>query len=264
VFTAATFAATTVGDIVVAGDATFGAAAVPGGNVTVSGTLSIGTSGSLTVAAGKTLANAGTVALTGTGSVVLATAGATTGGAKLTGVGKLTAQDLEIVGGDGWTANLTTGNTAAQVTIASTATAGQSSITGGTSTALIGGTDATITQKAGTASNSLTLTTVTVDVSTAGSLVLKGAASNGAKVSLTASTAIIKGGETSGAALTGTLASLGGSATATVDTLNTNTIIKAKNSLIESITGGTAAGVITAVGTTDVVLDKDATATVGT
>jgi hypothetical protein len=127
----------------------------------------------------------------GTGGTLTLT-GADSDGAKLTGAGKLTAQDLEVVGGTGgWTA------TTANVTIASTATAGQSSITGGSSAVLTGGTDATITQNAGTSGNSLTLTTVTVDVSTAGSLVLKGDATNGAKVAMGANTSIIKAGSDS-------------------------------------------------------------------
>jgi filamentous hemagglutinin len=69
--TAATFANTTVGDIAINGKATFGAAAVPGGNVTVgaAGDLTVAASpGALTLASGKTLTVNG--ALTVTGSIV--------------------------------------------------------------------------------------------------------------------------------------------------------------------------------------------------
>ncbi|MDR1230100.1 MAG: hypothetical protein LBK61_01725 [Spirochaetaceae bacterium] len=193
----------------------FTGAAAPTGDVTVEGTgnLTVSGSGSLTIAEGKTLSNAGTVALTDTASLVLTTASAVasaaTDGAKITGAGTLTAQDLEITGE--WQAILTSNDATEFVTIASTADAGKSTITGSTTTGkaeLAGGASGRITQKAGTASNALTLTTVTIDVSTDGEVNLVGADSNGAELVLTAA-AIIKGSGSGSALTTGDITHIG-------------------------------------------------------
>jgi hypothetical protein len=71
--TAATFAAATVGDIVIDGTATLNAAAVPGGDVKVGGTLTLAATGSLTVAGGQNLLvkNGGSLNLYATASKVV-------------------------------------------------------------------------------------------------------------------------------------------------------------------------------------------------
>jgi hypothetical protein len=263
VLSAATFASTTVGDIVIDGTATFGAAAVPGGDVKVAGSLAV--TGSLTVAAGAELAIAGAVNLTGTGSVVLTTAtSGTTGGAKITGTGKLTAQDAEIVGGTGgWLAVLDSGTAEESVTIASTATAGQATITGSTdatTASLKGGAGATITQKSGTASNSLTLTTVTVDLSADGSFTLKGAGTNGATVVLASTAAIIKGAGTTGAVTTANITAVGSVAIANL-TIGTSVVFTDDTSgnAFETIVGAGSDNSIEAK--VDLTLDKTTTLT---
>jgi hypothetical protein len=194
-FTAATFAGTTVGDIVINGAATFGAAAVPGGDVKVgaTGTLTVPTGGSLTIDDGKTLANAGTVALTGTGSLVL-TSAVSTSGAKITGAGKVTAGKTEIVGGtSGWQA---VGTHSSYVTIASV-DADTASIAGASGEVFTAqGAGATITQLAG-ANNALTIAADTViDLATGGSIVLKKqtASETVATLTFTANSSIVKAG----------------------------------------------------------------------
>jgi hypothetical protein len=94
-FTAATFVGTTVGDIVINGDAEFGAAAVPGGDVKVgaTGTLTVSSSGSLAVTNTKTIVVGeapNTVTLTK--ATITGTAGATLVGA--TGTLTLTNSDI--------------------------------------------------------------------------------------------------------------------------------------------------------------------------
>jgi hypothetical protein len=81
---AATFAATTVGDIVIDGTATLDGIAIPGGNVTVGRLLTISSGASLTIAGGKNLLvkNGASLGLDGSDGVVLK--GATPAGAKLT------------------------------------------------------------------------------------------------------------------------------------------------------------------------------------
>jgi hypothetical protein len=167
-------------------------AAAPVGDVTVStGSVTVANGGSLTIATGKTLNIAAnkTVALVGTGSVVL-TGATATGGAKLTGAGAVTAQLTSRSGGEGgWQAvnPSSTGN----ITIASTATAGDSSITGSTATVVLtAGTGATITQAAGASTDGLTITNGTsaalvVSFGTTGTLTLKYGAT-AAKITLPA------------------------------------------------------------------------------
>jgi hypothetical protein len=148
-----TAAAAPSGNVTVNGTAIFSGAAAPAENVTVNGTLTVSSTGSLTIDAGKTLANAGTVALTGTGSLVLTSADST-GGAKITGAGKVTAGLTEIVGGtSGWQA---VGTHSSDVTIASVS-AVAASITAATGEVFTAqGAGATITQLPG-ASNALTI-----------------------------------------------------------------------------------------------------------
>jgi hypothetical protein len=231
--------------------------------------LAVPTSLSLSVAAGAVLDIVGDVSLAGTGSVVLATAATgQTGGAKITGTGKLTAQDAEIVGGTGgWLAVLASGSTAATVTIASTATNGQATITGSATShtaSLKGGAGAAITQKSGTVSNSLTLTTVTVDLSADGSFTLKGATTNGAKVVLVAVTAIIKGAGDTGAVTTANVTAIG-DVDATSDlTIGTSVAFTDDESgnAFETIKGDASNNSIEAkADSTDLTLDKTTTLT---
>ena len=255
----------TVTTLTVNGTAVFSGAAAPSGNVTVNGTVIVPTSGSLTIDTGKTLniAQGGIVALMGTGSVVLTPAQATTGGAKITGAGKLTAQDTEISGGEGgWTANSSGTSGKPITTIASTATPGQATITGTDDTdkaVLTGGAGATITQKAGTTDNKLTLTTVTIDLSAAGNLTLKGDATNGASVVLVAATAIIKGTGTAGAVTTNNITAIG-SVTVTGNlTVGANVVFSddATGHVFETIKGAASDNAITAK--VDLTLDKTTT-----
>jgi hypothetical protein len=260
-----TTAAAPKGDIVVAetGSIEFTGAAVPEGDVTVNGALTVSSTGALTIAAGKELAIAGTAKLTDTGSVKLKTSTATTGGAKLTGAGTLTAGDAVITGGSGgWTADLSSAGTAADVTIANVA-AGRSGITGGTNVVLTGGTGAVITQKAGTANNVLTLTTVTLDLSTAGSLVLKGATSDPAKVTLTGTAAIIKAGtDVSGTTTLKKIQTIGEKAVEdlTVGTANAGEVaIKVSNAgeKLGTLQGGHTTGPSIIAKTADVTFTKE-------
>ena len=175
---------------------------------------------------------------------MLKSAGAATGGAKITGTGKLIAQDTEIVGGTGgWTAT-PSGSNAQTVTIASTAVAGQATITGSTESAetalLTAGAGATITQKAGTVSNSLALATVTIDLkgdaTKVGEIFIQAHTSEPAKVTLNAATAIIK------------TANSGSSATISTDgvlvaTSVTNTIVAA-TSTAPTIAGTSTTGLL--------------------
>jgi hypothetical protein len=176
-------------NLTVNGALTLGGAAAPTSDVTVGtkGKITVSGTGRLTIVANKKLENNGTVALTDTGCVVLKTPAnaSPSDGAKITGTGNLTAQDLEIVGGPGGWQALKTGSAggATYVTIASTAITGQANIIGNTNDAYLkGGTDAIIKQKAGTNKNRLALKDVTVDVSEAGSLIV--AADNAEKGNL--------------------------------------------------------------------------------
>jgi hypothetical protein len=203
------------------------------------------------------------------GSLVLNTAGGTSGGAALAGAGKLVAQKTQISGGTGgWTANLTTGTAAAVVTIANTATAGKATITGGGSTALVGGANATIVQASGESTNELALATVTLDLSANGSLTLTGAATNGAKVTLAANTAIIKGSGSSSAITASGITAIGSvtvSSGLTIDTTNTVFTGGLSTEAFGTITGGSSSpGSIQAkADDTDLTLDKDTTVTFG-
>jgi hypothetical protein len=221
----------------------------------------------ITVAAGKTLSiPANTTVDLGTqgGSLVLKTAAGTSGGAALAGAGKLVAQKTQISGGTGgWTANLTGTGDAAVVTIASTDTTGKATITGGTATALVGGAGATIVQDSGESTNELALATVTLDLSTAGSLTLTGDDSNGAKVTLAAATAIIKG---SGVA--GEVTSVSAIGTVTVSgnlTVDTNTVFTCDTTgnPFETITGSSndAGSIKASKNDSDLTLDGSTTLT---
>jgi hypothetical protein len=255
-------AAITDDDLVIPADTYryFTGKAAPSAKVTVNGMLGVSGTGSLTIAAGAELANAGTIALTETGSVVL-TGAASTGGAKLTGTGKLTAGKTEIVGGtSGWQAVSSASTT---ITIASSATEDTATITASANTVVLTaqGAGATITQLAG-AGNALTIAAATtVDVSAAGSLILKGAASNGAKVTLAADTAIIKGAGTTGSVTTANITKIGDVAIDNL-TVGTNTVFTDNGSgnAFFTITGGSGgAGSIEAKA--DLTLDKDTTLT---
>jgi hypothetical protein len=248
-----------------------GAVAPTAGDVTVgaNGAINVSGTSSLTIAADKTLANDGTVALTDTGSVkLLAAATQSDGGAKITGAGTLTAQYLEIKGGaGGWQALVDAdGQATSDVTIASTATDGQATITGlaATPVSLKGGADATITQKAGTTSNKLTLTTVTIDVSTAGSITLNGAATDGAKLEMVAATAIISGAgiSTKTAKAEANVTQIGSIAADNYVLTDNVEFTGDTGEAFKSIKGAGSANTLTA-GTANITLDKN-TAVVGT
>jgi filamentous hemagglutinin len=223
IFTAATFTALTQ-ELTINGTVTLGGVAVPKGNVNVAGRLNIGAVGagkSLTIETGKALNITGTgadngVFLTSTGAVILKTTNVVDDThAKITGLGKLSVNGTEIIGGSGGWSSKPSTTTAETITIASTAVAGVNTITGSAATGssiLVGGTDASITQPA-IVNNNLTLSKVKIDLSENGSLVLIGSATTdtGAKITLGVSTApgIIKGaGETTGT--TGPTTSFGG------------------------------------------------------
>jgi hypothetical protein len=261
---AATLAAATA--ITVNGTLTVGDAA-PLGDVTVGagGTLNVPDSASLTIVAGKKLANAGTVALAGTGELVLTTAATQASadtGAKITGAGKLTAAALEITGE--WQAIVTSADAEQSVTIAGV-TGGQATITGTADssgkTELKGGAGGRITQKAGTTSNKLTLTTVTIDVSANGEVVLKGAGTNGASLVLVDATAIIKAeGTTGGSAVDHSkITSIGGVLIANI-TIATNVVVTTPanpGGLLESVVGASSNNNLDAkTDNEDVVLSK--------
>ena len=169
--------------------------AAPAENVTVSATgrVIVPTSGSLTIAAGKTLdiAADGVVALTDTGSVVLKGA-ADTGGAKLTGAGKLTAGKTEIVGGDsGWQAVGASGD----ITIASVSAVAASIEAASSGVFTAQGAGATITQATGSGNNLTIAANTEIALGTGGAIVLKKQADteDAAKITLP-NTAIIKAG----------------------------------------------------------------------
>jgi hypothetical protein len=153
----------------------------------------------LTVEAGATLANEGTVALTGTGSVVLSASNS--GGAKLTGAGKVSAGAAEIVGGNnGWQAthtNTTTGT----VTIAAVTDA-TATITATSSAVLTAaGEGATITQKARENNNLTIAGATTVALSADGKIELAKHANNPGKLIFGATGAQVSTGNTPGTAV---------------------------------------------------------------
>jgi hypothetical protein len=196
---AATFAAAT--NITIDATATFSGALAPPGDITVGAKalLTIDNSGSLTIKAAQTLANAGTVALASTGGSVKLTSGLLTGGAKITGTGKLTAGKTEITGD--WQA---VGTHASGVTIAATS-ADAATITAASGEVFTAGAGAKITQLTG-ANNNLTIATATVidlggTTSAVGSIVLKKDDTNPGKLSFGATGATVKTGNTGGNAL---------------------------------------------------------------
>jgi hypothetical protein len=238
------------------------------------GKLTLGGSTSLTVEAGGSIniEGYGELNVDGTDSSVVLTSAISGPGAKLTGTGKLTAGETEIAGGSGgWEAvafNPTGNAPLAKNIIIKDAGSNAATITGASdgstvTSVLKGGASAIITQKGGTSGNSLTLTTVTVDVSEAGSIELIGAASDGAKLALSAATAIVKGSGSGTTSLgTSDFGSLGGLSQSeiNIDTLGTKTIIKggavAPGISFTEITGGSSAGSIEMT-TKDLMLNKD-------
>jgi hypothetical protein len=241
--------------------------AAPTGNVTVNGTVSVVTGKSLTMLADKTLDITGTVAIAGTGSVVLTTAASPTDpGAKITGTGKLTAGAFELSGGtDGWAAKLDSGSAAETVTIAGV-DASKATITGSTTTttaSLVGGEGAAILQKTGTNGNLLTLATVIVDLSTAGTITLEGGATDGAALKLnTAAAKITTGASTGGSALTSLTKIGGGSITALVPSTGVGIVYAAGDptttGILGSIAGVGAGTTVTVTAADAVVFEKDA------
>jgi hypothetical protein len=234
-----------------------GAAVAPAGDVTVEtdATLNVANGAELTMLADKTLTISGVVALDGTGSVVLTSgASSSANGAKLDGAGKLTAQSLEISGA--WEVKPSDTNVQT-VTIASTATAGKATITGSTQSGgdalLVGGTTGRITQKAGTNANALTLTTVTIDVSANGEILLIGADSDGANLVLVAATAIIKGAGDGSSVTVGNIAQIGTVVVSTSITIGASLDIEAASSpgAFEFIKGAASANNLTAKKTGD-------------
>jgi hypothetical protein len=144
-------------------------AAAPTGNVVVDGSLVLdGSTSSLTIATTKSLTINGTVSLLDAASVVLAS-GATTTGAKIIGMGTLTAGNTDIVGGPaataGWQAVFT--DATKTITIAAgvdaPTTVATASITASAASTIFTavGPGASITQRAG-AGNSLNIATDTV------------------------------------------------------------------------------------------------------
>jgi hypothetical protein len=204
--TALTLSAAAVpsGNLVVNGVLNSSAALTPAGNVTVAGTLNKSGSTALTIAADKILDISGVVALSGTANVTLTggpATGAGTAGAKLTGTGKLTAGNTEISGGgaEGWQALNATN--AEPVIIASVTTT--ASITGTANAKLVAGVGATIIQNAG-AGNNLSIpanTTIELGGTTteAGAIILKNSPevgyTNAGKLTLAATTSVIKTGQ---------------------------------------------------------------------
>jgi hypothetical protein len=194
-FTAATFDTTTVGDIVINGQATFGAtaAAVPGGDVKVgqTGWVTVSSGGSLAIAAGKklTVAADGTVDVKGTLTLTGAGSG---GGAKITGAGNVVAGNVSITGGaNGGAWEAVGASTTIDLVCTSPTAVG---ITGtGTTPQLVGLVDdgALITLAKGHVSGDgaeLTVTLATIDLSTKGGIVFPYVATTPAKLKLMAET----------------------------------------------------------------------------
>jgi hypothetical protein len=190
-FGAATFDALTT--LTVNGTATIGdgAAAEPAESLTVSGsgTLNIGSDG-LTIAAGEALTYTGTtIDLGADGKLILATA-TTSSVAGIGGTGTIKAGGITIKGT--WTATAGT-STAGTVTLEADTDGLSITADGTNATGLAGGANGIITTGV---ENTLTIdATTTIDLNTTGgSLVIKGAATDGGKISLTAGTSVIKGG----------------------------------------------------------------------
>jgi hypothetical protein len=166
-----------------------------------SGIITIGSTGKLAVGSSATtfgpqndivvqaggelaLATSAVLTLTATKKLTL-TGAAGTGGAKLTGAGTLKAGKTEIIGNDGWQA---VGGDGSSIEI-KTLTENTASITATSSAVLTAGTDATITQTAGTSGNSLTIATGTsIILGNEGSITLGGANSGNPGVILFADT----------------------------------------------------------------------------
>jgi hypothetical protein len=203
-------------------------------NITVNGTLKVPSgaatfapTGDIVVAAGGELNLVGSANLTVAGGKTLTLTGAAaTGGAKLTGAGKVVAGKTEIVGDTGWQA-VGTGTVEIKALTGTTA-----SITASAPTAVLtaaGGTPA-ITQAAGSELTIAANTTVHLagTASTAvGSITLTAAdGSGGAKLSFAAiSSKVLAGNETAGTALSGTPVKIGGKTL----TLTTLTAANVKN-----------------------------------
>ncbi|MDR1786510.1 MAG: hypothetical protein LBR23_08665 [Spirochaetaceae bacterium] len=235
----------------------------PTGDVTVKGTLTLANDKKLTILAGKKLdiAADSTVGFSysaGGGGLVL-TGAADTGGAKLTGAGKVTAGSAEIVGGSsGWQA-VGTGT----VTIAPTS-AVITTITASANTAVLTaqGAGAVITEKTGSG-NSLTIAASTVvDLkgtasAAAGSIVLTAGASNQGKLTLGDTTSkILIGAGTGGSNAAGVSSITIGSATVTNTSLAAADYQVADGKLVQI--GGTTAGNIAAGASDNVVIKSDA------
>jgi hypothetical protein len=226
---------------------------VSSGTLTVAdGAELVASAVALTVAAEAVLDITGVVNLTGVGSVVLTAA--SSDGALLTGTGKLTAQATEIVGGtDGWQAVGASGT----VTIASTGTAGSSTITGSTGVLTAQGEGATITQLAVTDSNLTATANTVINFDTDGALVLK-AGSNKAKITLAATTAILKFGTgvATGSASNTKLAAAFTSLTFGTSVTGKTTILNSVSGLLTQIIGAGATNTLEGAATgPDVTLD---------
>ncbi|MDR1230960.1 MAG: hypothetical protein LBK61_06115 [Spirochaetaceae bacterium] len=150
------------------------------GSVTIPANMRVELYSALTLNAGATLAVAGELVVhhaATVGSLALTAGGS--GGAKITGTGKVKAGKTEIVGGAaGWQAVGDSGTVTIAVPLETTAT-----ITAADTAVLTAqGAGATITQLAGEG-NGLTIAANTeINLKTGGSLVLTGAASHGAKL----------------------------------------------------------------------------------
>jgi hypothetical protein len=231
---AATFPVAT--SITINGNATFSAALVPLGDVTVgaTGVLTMD-SGSLTIAAAKTLTIAGIVNL-GTASVKL-TSGEGVGGAKITGTGKLTVGKTEITGA--WQA---VGTHASDVTIAATSPT-VTTITAAAGEVFTAGTGAKITQLA-VENNNLSIGAATViNLGGTGEIELISGAKP-AKLTFTATSIIKVGAGTGGSAIDGlTDLAIGGEALINTD-LKAADYQNAAGKLVQL--GGTTAGNFTA------------------
>jgi hypothetical protein len=247
---------------------TMQSAASPTTDIIVAAKVTLNTGAfALTIPAGKKLDNKGTVNIDASGSVVLI--GGTAGtGAKLTGAGKVVAGATEIVGGaDGWQA--ITANVA--IATPSSNADKEATITGTGGGVLKAGTGATITQTASKAGNKLTLTSVTVDVSAAGSIVLAVGAANPGRLELsgTATAGIVKTGSATGGSFSSTtnLDAIGGAAITQLAFASdvTPTCAAVADTLNDLRTQSTGAKIIVADGsntTNPVVFEKDVAVTV--
>jgi hypothetical protein len=210
-FTAATFAGATVGDIVINGTAEFGAAAVPGGDVTVGakgdvtlkaaaapagdvtvgGTLTINADGSLVVKSGKTLDLAG-------GRIILKGGGSAGGTLQLSDTSNKTAKIAAATTASAANAVtdavLTTSGSTATITVAAASTA-DTSVAGTSAISTNATTITTGTNKAITAATA-TFASATAVVAKTDTVV---PAAAGFGVGVTISNGAITTNETSGA-----------------------------------------------------------------